>query len=181
LASLPIKAICPLHGPILNENIEHYVALYDKWSSYQHEDKGIVIAYTSMYGNTKRAALTLAKMLEDMSTSPIITLDLARTDWSEAIATAFRYDKLVLATTTYNSEIFPAMRQFIEHLVARNYKNRTLGFIENGSWAPMANKIMKSLFDTCKNISYINTSCSIRSALNGESISQLESMANELC
>ena len=122
-----------------------------------------------------------AKMLEDMSTSPIITLDLARTDWSEAIATAFRYDKLVLATTTYNSDIFPAMRQFIEHLVARNYKNRTLGFIENGSWAPMANKHMRSLFDACKNMTYLNTSCTVRSALNNDSLAQLQSMADELC
>ncbi len=180
-ASLDIETICPLHGPVLSGDLDHYIAQYFIWSSYQPEDDGIVIAYTSIYGNTKRAAMTLADKLKAKGCPAVITLDLARTEWSYAVATAFRYSKLVLATTTYNSDIFPYMRQFIDHLAERGFKNRTVGFIENGSWAPTAARIMRGLLDTCKNITYLDTTCSIRSALNKDSTKQLDVMADELC
>ncbi len=179
--NLDIARICPLHGPILDENIDHYIDKYNTWSSYEPEEDGIVIAYTSIYGNTKKAVMTLANKLNTMGCERVVTLDLARTEWSHAVATAFRYSKLVLATTTYNSDIFPYMRHFLEHLTERNFKNRTVGFIENGSWAPTAHKIMKSKLDECKNITYLNTACTIRSSLNGDSTTQLEKMAEELC
>lgn len=178
--NLDIARICPLHGPILDENIDHYIDKYNTWSSYESEEDGIVIAYTSIYGNTKKAVMTLADMLKAKGYPKVITLDLARTEWSKAVATAFKYSKLVLATTTYNSDIFPYMRHFLDHLTERNFKNRTVGFIENGSWAPTAHKIMKSKLDECKNITYINTTCTIRSAPNNENITQLEKMAEEL-
>lgn len=179
--SLDIKTICPLHGPVLTGDLDHYIAQYFIWSSYLPEDDGIVIAYTSIYGNTKKAVMTLADKLKAKGCPAVITLDLARTEWSEAVAQAFRYSKLVLATTTYNSDIFPYMRQFIDHLAERGFKNRTVGFIENGSWAPMAAKIMRAMIESCKNITYLNTTCTVRSALNKESTEQLDSMASELC
>lgn len=178
---LDIKTICPLHGPVLSGDLDHYIAQYYIWSTYTPEDDGIVIAYTSIYGNTKKAVMTLADKLKAKGCPAVITLDLARTEWSEAVATAFRYSKIVFATTTYNSDIFPYMRQFIDHLADRNFQKRTVGFIENGSWAPTANKIMRGLLESCKNLTYLNTSCSIRSALNKDSTSQLEAMADELC
>ena len=178
---LDIAKICPLHGPILDENIDLCIEKYNTWSSYTPENDGIVIAYTSIYGNTKKAVMMLANKLKSQSCHTVVTLDLARTEWSEAVAAAFRYSKLVLATTTYSSDIFPYMRHFIYHLVERNFQNRTVGFIENGSWAPTANKIMKSLLDECKNITYLDTTCTIRSALNNNSIAQLDKMVDELC
>ena len=178
---LDIKAICPLHGPVLSGDLDHYIAQYYIWSTYTPENDGIVIAYTSIYGNTKKAVMTLADKLKAKGCPAVITLDLARTDWSEAVATAFRYSKIIFATTTYNSDIFPYMRQFIDHLADRNFQKRTVGFIENGSWAPTANKIMRGLLESCKNLTYLNTSCSIRSALNKDSTSQLDAMADELC
>ncbi len=180
-AGLDIQTICPLHGPVLSGDLDNYIAKYFIWSSYTPEDEGVVIAYTSIYGNTKKAVMTLADKLKAKGCPTVITLDLARTDWSKAVATAFKYSKLVLATTTYNSDIFPYMRQFIDHLTERNFKNRTVGFIENGSWAPTANKIMKALLESCKDITYLNSSCSIRSALNKDSTQQLDAMADELC
>ena len=177
---LDIVKICPLHGPILDENIDLCIEKYNTWSSYTPEDDGIVIAYTSIYGNTKKAVMRLADRLKAKGCQTVITLDLARTEWSEAVAAAFRYSKLLLATTTYSSDIFPYMRHFIYHLVERNFQNRTVGFIENGSWAPTANKIMKSLLDECKNITYLDTTCTIRSALNNDSTAQLDKMAEEL-
>lgn len=179
--SLDIQTICPLHGPALSGDVDHYIGQYYTWSIYTPEDEGIVIAYTSIYGNTKKAVTTLADKLKSKGCPAVITIDLARTEWSEAVATAFRYSKIVLATTTYNSDIFPYMRQFIDHLAERNFQKRTVGLIENGSWAPTANKIMKGLLESCKNLTYLNTSCSIRSALNTDSTSQLDAMANELC
>ncbi len=180
-ADLDIKTICPLHGPVLCGDLDHYIAQYFIWSSYQPEDDGIVIAYTSIYGNTKKAVMTLADKLKTKGCPNVITLDLARTEWSQAVATAFRYSKLVLATTTYNSDIFPYMRHFIDHLAERNFKNRTVCFIENGSWAPTAARIMRGLLDSCKNITYLDTTCTIRSALNNDSTKQLDAMADELC
>ena len=178
---LDIAKICPLHGPILDENIDLCIEKYNTWARYQPEDDGIVIAYTSIYGNTKKAVMRLADRLKAKGCQTVITLDLARTEWSEAVAAAFRYSKLLLATTTYSSDIFPYMRHFIYHLVERNFQNRTVGFIENGSWAPTANKIMKSLLDECKNITCLDTTCTIRSALNNDSATQLDKMADEIC
>ncbi len=180
-ATLDIKTICPLHGPVLTGDLDNYIAKYFIWSSYLPEDDGIVIAYTSIYGNTKKAVMTLADKLKAKGCPAVHTVDLARTDWAEAVALAFRYSKLVLATTTYNSDIFPAMRQFIDHLNERGFKNRTVGFIENGSWAPAATKVMRSMLEGAKNISYLESGCSIRSALNKESTKQLDAMADELC
>ena len=179
--SLDIQTICPLHGPVLSDNLEYYISKYNAWSSYTPEEDGIVIAYTSIYGNTKKAVMTLADKLKSKGCPTVVVIDLARTEWSSAVATAFKYSKLVLATTTYNSDIFPYMRQFIDHLTERNFKNRTVGFIENGSWAPMAKKVMMGLFEGSKNITYLNNSCTIRSALNKDSTSQLDAMADELC
>ncbi|MBQ7309619.1 MAG: MBL fold metallo-hydrolase [Clostridia bacterium] len=179
-AGLDISIICPLHGPVLTENLGYYIDLYDKWSSYTPEEEGILLAYTSVYGNTKKAVLSLAEKLSANGAN-VIVKDLARTDMAEAVADAFRYSKLVLATTTYNGDIFPFMREFIDHLVERGFQNRTVGFIENGSWAPLAAKIMKSKLEKCKNLTYINTSVKILSALNEQSEKQLSDMANELC
>ena len=178
---LDIKTICPLHGPVLTGDLDHYIAQYFIWSTYTPEDDGIVIAYTSIYGNTKKAVMTLADKLKSKGCPVVVTLDLARTDWSEAVATAFRYSKLVLATTTYNSDIFPFMRQFIDHLTERGFRSRTVGFIENGSWAPTSTKIMKGLLEGCKDITYINNSLSIRSALSKDNLKTMDAMADELC
>lgn len=179
-AALDIKTICPLHGPVLTGDLSHYTGLYDIWSSYGVESEGVCIAYTSVYGNTKRAAELLAKKLEERGCKAAIS-DLARCDMAEAVEDAFRYGKLVLATTTYNADIFPFMRQFIDHLTERNYQNRTLGFIENGTWAPAAAKIMKAMFEKSRNINYIDTTVTLRSAMTEENAEAIERMAEELC
>lgn len=178
---LDIQIICPLHGPVLKENLGYYLNLYDIWSSYQPEEEGIMIAYTSVYGNTKKAVMLLADKLRSYGCPKVVVNDLARCDMAEAVEDAFRYSKLVLATTTYNAEIFPYMREFINHLTERGYKNRTIGFIENGSWAPLAAKTMKSMFEKSKNLVYTDTTVRILSALNKESSDQIESLAQELC
>lgn len=179
-AALDIKMICPLHGPVLTGDLSHYTGLYDIWSSYGVESDGVCIAYTSVYGNTKRAAELLAKKLEERGCKAAIS-DLARCDMAEAVEDAFRYGKLVLATTTYNADIFPFMKQFIDHLTERNYQNRTIGFIENGTWAPAAAKIMKAMFEKSRNINYIDTTVTLRSAMTEENAEAIERMAEELC
>ena len=180
-ATLDIEIICPLHGPVLSENLGYYINLYDIWSSYQVEDEGIVIAYTSVYGNTKKAVNLLAEKLKANGCPKVVINDLARCDMAEAVEDAFRYSKLILATTTYNSEIFPFMREFINHLTERNFQNRTVAFIENGSWAPTAAKVMKGMFEKSKNLTFADTTVSILSALNDESKEALDNLANELC
>lgn len=180
-AGLDIQTICPLHGPILKENLGYYLGLYNTWSSYEAESEGIVIAYTSVYGNTKKAVTTLADMLREKGCPKVVVHDLARTDMAEAVEDAFRYNKLVLATTTYNAGIFPFMRDFIEHLTERNYQNRTVALIENGSWAPMATKVMTKMFEGSKKLTFTDTNVRIMSALNDESSAQLEALADELC
>ena len=178
---LDIEIICPLHGPVLSENLGYYLDLYNTWSSYQPETDGIVIAYTSVYGNTGKAALTLAEKLRANGAPAVVLHDLARCDMAKAVADAFRYSKLVLATTTYNADIFPFMREFINHLTERNFQNRTVALIENGSWAPMAAKVMRGMLEKSKNITYTDTTVKILSALNAESGEQLSRMADELC
>ena len=180
-AALEIEKICPLHGPVLTENLGHYLNLYDIWSSYSVESEGIVIAYTSVYGNTKKAVQLLADKLKAKGAPAVVIHDLARTDMAEAVEDAFRYGRLVLATTTYNADIFPFMRTFIEHLTERNFQNRTVALIENGSWAPLAAKVMRGMFEKSKNITFTNTTVKIKSALNEESRSEIEALANELC
>lgn len=180
-ASLDIKTICPLHGPVLSENLGHYIGLYDIWSSYSVEKDGIVIAYTSIYGHTAKAVSLLEEKLRVKGCPEIHMYDLARCDMSEAVADAFSCGKLVLATTTYNAGIFPHMRNFIEQLTERGYKNRTVALIENGSWSPQAIKVMKRLFEDSENITYTDTAVSIRSALDSESSEKLEALADELC
>ena len=180
-AGLDIKTICPLHGPVLTENLGYYLGLYNTWSSYEPETEGIVIAYTSVYGNTKKAVLRLAEALKAKGCPKVVINDLARCDMAEAVEDAFRYSKLVLATTTYNAEIFPHMRDFICHLTERNFQKRTVGLIENGSWAPLAAKVMKGMLEKCKDITYTDTTVRILSALNEESSAQLNSLADELC
>ena len=180
-ATLDIQIICPLHGPILTENLGYYINLYDIWSSYQPESSGIVIAYTSVYGNTKAAVLKLAEELKANGCPKVVVNDLARCDMAEAVEDAFRYEKLVLATTTYNSEIFPFMREFIHHLVERNFSNRTVAFIENGSWAPTAARVMKQMLEKCKNLTYCENEVRIMSALNDTSKEQLNNLVVELC
>ncbi len=180
-AGLDIQTICPLHGPVLKEDLGHYIGKYDVWSSYTVESEGIVIAYTSVYGNTKKAVEMLAELLRAKRCPKVIVHDLARCDMSQAVADAFRYGKLVLATTTYNAEIFPFMKQFIDHLTERNYQKRTIGLIENGSWAPLAAKIMKGMFEKSKDITWLNTTVKIKSAVSAENKDQLQAMADELC
>jgi len=179
-AALDIGMICPLHGPVLKENLGHYIGLYNTWSSYQPEEDGIMIAYTSIYGNTKKAVQMLAEKLTANGCPKVIVHDLARDDMAEAVSDAFRYSKLVLATTTYNADIFPFMREFIDHLTERNFQNRTVAFIENGSWAPMAAKVMKGMLENSKNLTYTENNVKILSALNEESTVQLNAMADEL-
>ncbi|MBE6707665.1 MAG: MBL fold metallo-hydrolase [Ruminococcaceae bacterium] len=179
-AGLEIEKICPLHGPILTENLGYYLNLYNTWSSYQPEEEGIVIAYTSVYGNTKKAVMQLAEKLKANGCPKVVVNDLARCDMAEAVEDAFRYNKLVLATTTYNAEIFPFMREFINHLTERNYQNRTVALIENGSWAPLAAKVMRGMFEKSKNITFTDTTVKIMSALNEESAAQLDAMVEEL-
>lgn len=180
-ATLDIRTICPLHGPVLTENLGYYLNLYDIWSSYGVESEGIMIAYTSVYGHTKKAAEYLADQLKIKGCPKVVCCDLAREDMAEAVEDAFRYGKLVLATTTYNGDIFPFMRHFIEHLTERNYQNRTLGFIENGSWAPTAVKVMKNMFEKSKNLTFAQQDVKIMSALNQDSKAQIEVLADELC
>lgn len=180
-STLDIATICPLHGPILNENLGYYINLYDTWSSYGVESEGIVIAYTSVYGNTKAVVELLAEKLRARGCPKVVLNDLARCDMAEAVEDAFRYGKLILATTTYNAGIFPFMHTFIHHLIERNYQNRMIGFIENGSWAPMATKVMKGMFEGSKNLTYANTEISIRSALNDQNKQQLDLLADEFC
>ena len=179
-AGLDISIICPLHGPVLSENLGYYINLYDIWSSYGVESEGVVIAYTSVYGHTKAAVELLAKKLEEKGCPKVVVTDLARCDMAEAVEDAFRYGKLVLATTTYNADIFPFMKEFIHHLTERNYQNRTVGLMENGSWAPMAAKVMKGMFEKSKNITFTETTVKILSALNDESRTQIDALAQEL-
>ena len=180
LDGLDIEKICSLHGPALTENVGRYIDLYDKWSRYEAEEDGIMIAYTSVYGNTKEAVYKLAEALKERGKTVAI-YDLARSDWSKAVSEAFRYNKLVLATTTYNGEIFPFMKQYIDHLKERNYKNRFVGLIENGSWAPAAAMVMKDMLKGCENLTYSNTTVKIMSSLDDENLRQIEALADELC
>ncbi len=180
-STLDIEIICPLHGPVLKENLGYYLNLYNTWSSYQPEDEGIMIAYTSVYGNTKKAVIQLADMLKSKGCPKVVVTDLARCDMSEAVEDAFRYSKIVLATTTYNAEIFPFMREFINHLTERNFQNRTVAFIENGSWAPLAAKVMKDMLSKSKNLKFTENNVRILSALNEESSAQLKALSDELC
>ena len=180
-AGLDIAMICPLHGPVLKEDLGHYLNLYHLWSSYTPESEGIVIAYTSVYGHTKRAVEQLAEKLTRKGCPKVPVYDLARCDMAEAVSSAFRYNKLVLATTTYNADIFPFMREFIDHLTQRNFQNRTIGLMENGSWAPLAAKIMKQMLENCKKINWLNTTVKIKSAVNAQNQEELEAMAEELC
>ena len=179
-ATLDIQTICPLHGPVLTENLGYYINLYDIWSSYRVESEGVVIAYTSVYGNTKAAAELLAKKLEEKGQKVALN-DLARCDMAEAVEDAFRYGKLVLATTTYNGDIFPFMKEFIHHLTERNYQDRTIGLMENGSWAPVAARIMKGMFEKSKNITFAENSVKILSALSDDNRAQIDALAEELC
>ena len=179
-ATLDIQIICPLHGPVLTENLGHYLEKYNTWSSYAVEDEGVVIAYTSVYGNTKKAVEVLASKLQEKGCPKVVVYDLARDDMSKAVADAFRYGKLVLATTTYNAEIFPFMHTFIDHLTERNYQNRTIGLIENGSWSPTAAKVMKGMFEKSKKITWLENNVRIMSSLSDENMEQLDKMAEEL-
>ena len=180
-STLDIQTICPLHGPILTENLGHYIEKYDIWSSYKVESEGVVIAYSSVYGNTKKAVEVLAQKLEEKGCPKVTVFDLARDDMAEAVEDAFRYGKLVLATITYNADIFPFMKTYIDHLTERNYQNRTIGLIENGSWAPNAAKVMKAEFEKSKNITWLDTTVKIMSSLSDENMEQLDQMAEELC
>ena len=180
-AGLDIQTICPLHGPVLTENLGHYIGLYDTWSSYTPETEGIVIAYTSVYGHTKKAVEILADKLRGKGCPKVVVYDLARDDMSLALSDAFRYSKLVLATTTYNAGIYPFMNDYITRLIEHNFQNRTVGIIENGSWAPLAAKVMKEMLSGCKKINWLDTTVKILSAVNPENKDQLEAMASELC
>ena len=179
-AALDIEIICPLHGPILTENLGYYIGLYDTWSSYRPEEEGVLIAYASVYGNTRKAAELLAEELRSLGCPKVVLTDLARSDMAENVEDAFRYSKLVLASTTYNGDVFPFMREFIHNLTERGYKNRTVGFIENGSWAPMAAKVMRSMLEGSKDITYAQTSVKLLSALSDSSIAEIKALAGEL-
>lgn len=178
--TLDIEIICPLHGPILSDNLAHYIGQYETWSSYGVESDGVMIAYTSVYGNTEKAVEILADKLHQKGCPKVVVCDLAREDMAEAVEDAFRYGKLVLATTTYNMGIFPFMKTFIDHLLERNYQNRTIGLIENGSWAPMAAKIMKEKFEKSKNITWVEQTVKIMSSISDENMEELETLANQL-
>ena len=180
-ATLDIQTICPLHGPILTENLGHYLEKYDIWSSYKVESEGVVIAYTSVYGNTKKAVELLAQKLEEKGCPKVTVFDLARDDMAKAVEDAFRYGKLVLATITYNGDIFPFMRTYIENLTERSYQNRTIGLIENGSWAPAAARIMQGMFEKSKNITWLENNVKITSSLSEANEAEIEAMAEELC
>ena len=180
-SKLDIQIICPLHGPVLTENLGYYINLYDIWSSYGVESEGVVIAYTSVYGNTKKAALLLEEKLKEKGCPKVAVNDLARCDMAEAVEDAFRYGKIVLATTTYNGDIFPFMREFIHELTERGFKNKTVAFVENGSWAPVAKKFMMKMFENSKNLTFAENSVTIASAVKEENVAQLELLAEELC
>ena len=180
-SSVDIQVICPLHGPVLTDNLDYYLNLYQIWSSYEVETEGVFIAYTSIYGHTKKAAQLLAEKLSALGCPKVAIADLAREDMAECVEDAFRYGKLVLATTTYNAGIFPFMREFIQHLTERNYQNRTVAFIENGSWALTAAKTMKAMLENSKNLTFAENEVHIKSALNEESMAQLDALAVELC
>lgn len=180
-ATLDIKTICPLHGPVLSENLDYYLGLYNTWTTYGVETDGVMIAYTSVYGNTKKAALLLEEKLKEKGCPKVAVNDLARCDMAEAVEDAFRYGKIVLATTTYNAEIFPFMREFINDLTERNFKNKTVAFMENGSWAPMAEKVMRKMLEGCKDIAYAENGVHIKSALSEENLAQIDALADELC
>lgn len=177
---LEIKMICPLHGPILNENLEYYINKYDIWSSYKPEDEGILIAYASIHGNTEKAAQKMKEILEEKGAKKVVITDLARDDIAEAIEDAFRYDKIIVASSTYNMEIFPCMQQFLLHLIGKNYQNRKVGIIENGSWAPNSGKLMKEIFSKMKNITICDTMVTIKSAMKDSDLSQMEKLADEV-
>lgn len=179
-ATLDIQIICPLHGPVLTENLEHYIGQYNTWSSYGTESEGVMIAYTSVYGNTKKAVELLAEKLKEKGCPKVIVTDLAREDMAEAVEDAFRYGKIVLASTTYNGDVFPFMKTFIEHLTERNYQNKTIGLIENGSWASMAGKVMTGMFEKSKNITWLETSVKIMSSMDEQNKADIEKMAEEL-
>lgn len=179
-AALEIQTICPLHGPILKENLDYYLGLYNTWSSYGTESEGVVIAYTSVYGHTKSAVELLAQKLNDAGCPKVAVTDLARDDMAEAVEDAFRYGTLVLATTTYNADIFPFMREFINHLTERNFSNRTIAFVENGSWAPTAAKVMRKMLEDCKNIKFAENTVTIKSALSDNNRAQIDALAAEL-
>lgn len=179
-ATLDIQTICPLHGPVLTENLEHYIGQYNTWSSYGTESEGIMIAYTSVYGNTKKAVELLAEKLKEKGCPKVVVTDLAREDMAEAVEDAFRYGKIVLASTTYNGDVFPFMKTFIEHLTERNYQNKTIGLIENGSWASMAGKVMTGMFEKSKNITWLETSVKIMSSMDEQNKADIEKMAEEL-
>ena len=179
-AALQIKKICPLHGPVLSENLGYYIDLYNTWSSYSVESEGVLIAYTSVYGNTKKAVELLEVKLKENGCERVVVNDLARCDMAEAVEDAFRYGKIVFATTTYNGEIFPFMREFINHLTERNFQNKTVAFIENGSWAPMATKVMKEMLEKSKNLKVAENNVKILSALNDQSIAQIDLLTKEL-
>ena len=180
VGSLEIKAICPLHGPVLTENLEHYLNLYNIWSSYQVETEGTVIAYTSVYGNTKKAVELLAEKLKEEGCPKVVVTDLARDDMAEAVEDAFRYGKLVLATVTYNGDVFPFMKTFIEHLTERNYQKRTIGLIENGSWAPTAARVMKGYVEKMKKITLCEKTVTIKSTMKDADVTAMEELADEL-
>ena len=180
LESLDIQIICPLHGPVLSQNISYYLGLYNTWSSYVPEEDGVVIAYTSVYGNTKKAVLLLEEKLKEKGCDKVIVHDLARCDVTEAVADAFRFSKLVLATTTYNAELFPFMREFVSSLTERNFSNRMIGFIENGGWAPIAAKIMRERLEKCKGLVFAENTVRILSALNEENVAQMDALVEEL-
>lgn len=180
-SGLDIQTICPLHGPVLTENPGYYMDLYNTWSSYTAEEDGVMIAYTSVYGNTEKAVLQLADKLKERSGCPVVVHDLARGDMSEAVANAFRHSKLVLATTTYNGTVFPPMREFIAHLTERGFADRTVAFVENGSWSPCAVRVMKGMLEKSRNLTFAEPAVTIKSALNEESAAQLEILAAELC
>ena len=179
-ATLDIQTICPLHGPVLTENLEHYIGQYNTWSSYGTESEGVMIAYTSVYGNTKKAVELLAEKLKEKGCPKVVVTDLAREDMAEAVEDAFRYGKIVLASTTYNGDVFPLMKTFIEHLTERNYQNKTIGLIENGSWASMAGKVMKGMFEKSKNITWLESSVKIMSSMDEQNKADIEKMAEEL-
>ena len=180
-AALEIETICPLHGPVLSENLEYYLNLYNIWSSYGVESEGVMIAYTSVYGNTKKAVEILAEKLKEKGCPKVVVCDLAREDMAEAVEDGFRYGKLVLATTTYNASMFPFMKEYIDHLTERNYQNRTIGIIENASWAPMAAKAIRAAFEKSKNITWLDTTVSIMSSVKAADEEKLDAMAEELC
>ena len=180
LSGIDVKIICPLHGPVLSENLEYYINLYNTWSSYKPETEGVFVAYTSVYGNTKKAVEKFAEILKEKGCAKVAVADLAREDMAECVEYAFRYGKIILATTTYTNDIFPFMKEFIHHLTDRNYQNRTIGLIENGTWNPMANKVMESMFTNSKNITILPTKVTIKTAMNDDTILSLEKLADEI-